>query len=420
MKRLIAIVILCGLLGVSGGRCFAEAGGKVRLFILKEDHLALVKKLWKAGDPVLKRSMDNLVGQAKKALKRGPYSVTDKKYPHPGGDQHDFLAYGAYFWPNPDTENGLPWVMRDGFSNPDAKMDWKAFHPMIRESWVLGLAYYYTGDGAFAEHAALLLRTWFIDKKTRMNPNVNYGKVIPGVVEGGYAVAGFGYGFRKIYDIAGILESSPAWTAADRKALGEWTRAFMKWSETTTYGRNEYVSKSNHSTFFHMTLALQAMYVGDGAKARETLGNYIRRRIPRHFAADGTQPYEMVRANNFDYHRCNLQIALDIAQMADRVEGIDAWNFKTEQGAGLRRSLEFLLPYLTGEKKWPHFKRHTFTISKYMRGRLMRRAALGYGDMLFEAAARKIIRKHGVSIINVTYPAAAVKTAKEKETTKAN
>lgn len=403
MKRLIVIVIVFGLV-VSAGRLFAEAGGKVRLFILKEEHLASVKKKWEAGDPVTKRAVEHLVKQAKKALKRGPYSVTHKKYPHPGGDQHDFLAYGAYFWPNPDTENGIPWIMRDGFSNPDARMDWKAFQPMVRATWVLGLAYYYTRDEAFAEHAALLLRTWFIDKETRMNPSVKYGKVIPGVVEGGYAVAGFGYGFRKIYDIAGILESSPAWTAADKKGLQQWTRAFMTWSETSRYGRNEYLSKSNHSTFFHMTLALQALYVGDESKARVTLKNYIHNRIPHHFAADGSQPYEIIRANNYDYHRCNLQIALDIAQMADRFDDLDAWNYKTAEGAGLRRSLEFLVPYFTGEKKWPYFKRHIFTISNYLRARLMRRAALGYRDGFFEKIADKIIREKGLSLLNVTYP----------------
>ena len=164
-----------------------------------------------------------------------------------------------------------------------------------------------------------------------------------------------------------------------------------------------------------MILAVQALYVGDEARAHETLKNYIYRRIPRHFAADGTQPYEIMRANSYDYHRCNLQIAMDIAQMADRYDDLDAWNFKTEAGAGLRRSLEFLVPYFTGEKKWPYFKRHTFTIPKYLRARLMRRAALGYGDMLFENAVKKIIRKYGLSLINVIYPREAIKVGKVLE-----
>lgn len=409
MKRLFVIAMLCGLLVVPFARLSAESGGKVRLFILNEEHLALVKKQWKSGDPETKRSIKGLVRQARKVLKRGPYSVTHKTFTLPGGDPHDFLAYGTYSWPNPDTETGIPWVMRDGFPNPDARVDWKAFEGMTRDSRLTALAYYYTGDETFAKHAALLLRTWFVDKKTRMNPSVNYGKVIPGVLEGGYAVAGFGYGFRKIYDAAGILESSPAWTTAHRAAFVEWTREFMKWSETSAYGKKEYLSKSNHSTFFHMILALQALYVGDETKARETLKNYIHKQIPRHFAADGTQPYEIVRANNYDYFRCNLQIALDIARMAENYEDIDAWNFKTEAGAGLRRSLEFLVPYFTGKEKWPYFKRHAFTISKYLRARLMRRAALGYNEKSFEEAAKKIIRKYGMSMINITYPAEAMK-----------
>ncbi len=34
----------------------------------------------------------------------------------------------------------------------------------------LGLAYYFSGDGKYAEHAGQLIRVWFLDKATRMNP----------------------------------------------------------------------------------------------------------------------------------------------------------------------------------------------------------------------------------------------------------
>lgn len=390
----------------------AEAGGKVRLFILKEAHLALSKALWKGGDKKAARDIRTLVQQAKKALGRGPYSVTHKKYRHPGGDQHDFLAYGAYYWPNPETKDGLPWVVRDGFPNPDAEMDWKEFNPMARESWLSALAYYFTGNEDYARHSAFLLRTWFIDEKTRMNPRVEYGKVIPGVMEGGYAVAGFGYGFRQVYDAAGILESSVSWSKADREAFQGWTRDFLKWSETSSPGKMEYYSKSNHSTFYHLIAAIQAMYVGDDEKARATIKNYIYERIPAHFKPDGTQPFEMVRANNFDYHRCNLEAAVDIAALAehytDRYPDIDAWGFTTKEGAGLRRSLEFLVSYLTGEKEWTYFKKHKFTIPRHHRARLLRRGALGYNDISFEKAVRKVNPTYGMYLVDLCYPKAAI------------
>jgi len=41
----------------------------------------------------------------------------------------------------------------------------------------LGIAYYLTGEEKYAKKAAEILRVWFLDPETRMNPNVNHGQV---------------------------------------------------------------------------------------------------------------------------------------------------------------------------------------------------------------------------------------------------
>jgi hypothetical protein len=389
---------------------FAEEGGNPRLFLLNADHLALAKRLWKAGNWEITFSMNEMIRHAKSALRRGPYTVTDKKYLPPSGDKHDFCAIMGYSWPNPDTEDGMPWIVRDGYLNLDVKMDWARIKPMGQEVGVLALAYYFTGRKEYAKHAALLLRTFFINETTRMNPNVNYGKIIPGVSKGGYTVAGFGYTFRQIYDAAGILESSPSWTGADKKALQQWTRQFMQWVETGPLGEIERKRDNNHGTFYDMITALQAMYLGDNAKAHATLQSYIDNRFSKQFKPDGTQPFAMKRVNNYDYHRCNLMIAFDIAQLADHFEDIDLWNYKTAEGAGLRKSVEFLIPYFARQKKWPYFRGDTFRIPPYARLSLLRRAAVGFTDPSFEKAARKIKGYNSLYILNLTHPSSAAVT----------
>ncbi|MGD2086268.1 MAG: alginate lyase family protein [Candidatus Aminicenantes bacterium] len=383
--------------------------GKPRMFLLKEEHLALTKRLWKQGDWLITQSMKKLLAKARGALKRGPYSVTEKKYLPPSGDKHDFLAYLAYSWPNPDSEDGLPWIIRDGYTNPDAAKDWVRMQAMARDARTLTLAYYFYGDERFAKHAALLLRTWFVDKNTRMNPNSRYSKITPGVNEkGGYAVAGFGYIFRKIYDAAGILESSLSWTDEDKKALQQWTRDFMKWVETTEYGEKERKRNNNHGTFYDMNVAVQAMYLKDMQKARESIKNYIEKRFSLQFLADGTQYYEMKRANNYDYHRCNLMIAFDIAQLADHFEDIDLWHYKTTEGASLRKSTEFLIPFFTGLEKWPYFAGNKFEIPGIPLWRLLLRAALGFKDYSFEYAADQVPGLNDIYLINLIYPRAVL------------
>ena len=60
----------------------------------------------------LRKSADEILGMP-------TYKVVDIKLPRPSGDMHDFVSMGPYWWPNSDTENGLPWVNRDGEVNPD-------------------------------------------------------------------------------------------------------------------------------------------------------------------------------------------------------------------------------------------------------------------------------------------------------------
>ncbi|KAF0369720.1 chondroitin AC/alginate lyase [Gigaspora margarita] len=47
------------------------------------------------------------------------YSVTLKPQLAPSNDPHDYLSLARYYWPNPKTENGIPYIVRDGYSNPE-------------------------------------------------------------------------------------------------------------------------------------------------------------------------------------------------------------------------------------------------------------------------------------------------------------
>jgi hypothetical protein len=286
-------------------------------------------------------------------------------------------------------------------------MDWDLLSLMANDVEDLAFAYYFTGNEAYANHAALLLRTWFIDKDTRMNPNMNYGKVIPGLREGGFAVAGFGMVIRRVYDGAGILESSSSWTNFDRKALKQWTKDFIRWMRNSPYGKKELKTKNNHATFYYSIWMLMSMYIDDYKGAKKALKNYMIKRLPMQFLPDGTQPFEMKRKNNYRYHLINLEAAFDIAQMADHLSNIDVWNYRTDQGAGLRMSTEYLVPYLTDQKNWGYFEEEVFKLPSCQRWALLRRGAIGFNDWTFEKAA-KMIKSECDPFIQLCYPEGAI------------
>ncbi len=61
-----------------------------------------------------KLAMDHLLNQAETALLAGPFTVTFDDLIPPSGDKHDYASMGPYWWPDPNTPDGLPYIRRDG------------------------------------------------------------------------------------------------------------------------------------------------------------------------------------------------------------------------------------------------------------------------------------------------------------------
>ena len=130
-------------------------------------------------------AVDSLKKMAGRAMMQGSFSVMQKKMMPPSGDKHDYYSLGPYWWPNPDTPDGLPYVRHDGIRNPEyADYDRRALGEMATSVFTLALAWFYTGHEPYADKSVELLRTWFLDPSTRMNPHLEYGQAIPGRTEG--------------------------------------------------------------------------------------------------------------------------------------------------------------------------------------------------------------------------------------------
>ncbi|MGH7816859.1 MAG: alginate lyase family protein, partial [Candidatus Binatia bacterium] len=98
---------------------FARSAESPRLFILNPADLHEAKKRLENNDPSLLPALGKLKRDADRALAVGQFAVTHKELTPPSGDRHDYLSIAPYWWPNPNTSSGLPYVRRDGEVNPE-------------------------------------------------------------------------------------------------------------------------------------------------------------------------------------------------------------------------------------------------------------------------------------------------------------
>lgn len=322
-------------------------------FGVRPSVLAEVKERLADPDPALK----NLIKDANKALKTSPPSVTAKPQPAPGGNKHDYMTAAPYYWPDPSKPDGLPYLRKDGKVNPEVRTDaydHQRLGTMATTVETLALAYHFTGNEAYAAHAAKCLRVWFLDPATRMNPHLKFAQAVPGKNTGRAAGVLEGRNLVTAGDAAGLMLGSKAWPADDHAALMKWMETYLDWLMASKIGRDEGSAANNHGTFYDVQVIGLALMLDRKDLARETAEAAKRKRIAAQIEPAGRQPRELTRTTSFGYSQFNLSALFALATLAEHA-GVDLWNYQTDDGRSISNALDFLLPYITNpEKKWPY------------------------------------------------------------------
>ena len=295
-----------------------------------------------------------LVREAEQALLAGPFSVMDKQRAAPSGDKHDFVSLAPYWWPDPARPGGLPYVRRDGEVNPESKRDTDdvPFGRMVGAVSTLAAAYRETTDERFASRAALLLRVWFLDPATRMNPNLDYGQGVPGHNTGRGAGIIATRRLVDVVDAARLLAASPAWTARDADGLRAWCSAYAAWLKTSRNGLEEAAAENNHGTWYEAQLTALLLYTGRDGEAKARF-DAAKRRLASQIEPDGRQPRELARTRSWSYSVMNLHGWFTVARLAGEA-GVDLWHYRTADGRSLRAAVDYLVPFARGDARWPH------------------------------------------------------------------
>jgi hypothetical protein len=382
---IISTILFC----VSSIAVAQEASTAPRTFIIDGEKLALTKRQIKKGDESFAAALAKLDSDARRALEQKPGSVITKAVSPPSGDKHDYLSQAPYFWPDPTKPGGLPYIRRDGERNPELLKitDHTALDQMEAAVRTLALAYYFKDNEEYAAKAAQLLRAWFLDPATRMNPNLEYAQFIPGVNTG----RGIGLietrGLVNVVDAVALLGGSKSWTAADKDGLENWFLKFWHWMQESKNGREENASKNNHGTFYDVQSISFALFVHHTADAHQIAETAKQKRVALQIEPDGSQPLELARTKSWSYSNMNLDGLLLLARLSQNV-GVDLWTYQTRDGRGIRRALEYLYPYAVEDRKWTFQQIEGFEAKVFFP--LLRQAAAHYLDQKFQAAVSKI------------------------------
>jgi hypothetical protein len=360
-----------------------------RVFLLDARHLLGTRQRIRDGDKHFDFALTQLRRDAQKAMSTATQSVVTKAATPPSGDKHDYMSQAPYFWPNPKTADHLPYIRRDGERNPEINKisDHQTMDRMVSAVETLALAYFFESDEVCAAKAAQLLRAWFVDSATRMNPNLQYAQAIPGVNTG----RGIGLietrGLTRVVDAIGLLGGSKAWTEPDQRNLEEWFAKFLQWMLESTNGRDEAAAKNNHGTYYDLQVSSFALFVGKRDLATHILETARAKRIATQIEPDGRQPLELVRTKAWSYSVGNLDGLMLLATLGERV-GVDLWNYHTADGRSIRRALDYLAPFAFGEKKWPDQQIGEWQPQTLFP--LIRRASRQYQDQQYQALKKKV------------------------------
>lgn len=333
--------------------------------------------------PAMKLAYNHLLEEAADAYTLGPFTVTDKTMTPPSGNKNDYLSISPYWWPDTSKENGMPWIRKDGKTNPASKTgatDSRRLTTFTRSVRALALAYYFSQDEKYANKAMEYLRVWFINPETRMNPNMNFGQSVPGKEKGRRSGVIDSRSFSdRLLDSLVILEDSPAWTKADEKGLKKWYTEYLKWLRTSELGvgpKGEASAENNHGSWYDLQVIGIAFYL-DKIQIVKEMAENGKMRIETQFSPRGEQPHELARTRGWWYSYYNLEALTQVAQVADNI-GVDLWNYKNEHGGSLLGGAKLLAEFHYQPQEWPYSKKKTPKVMRAMP--VYRKLALHTGD----------------------------------------
>jgi len=334
---------LCRLILLAAGLCFSTGCLSAR------HHVPCAKNL---STTVAQIDHDRILRLADSALQLKPQTITEFIATNSAGGPHDFFSQGDYYWPNTTNETGLPYVGHDGQTNTNNfELHRLAMRRMKDAVAALAAAYALTGDDKYVPRANELLRVFFLDEATRMNPNLDYAQAVLG------KQTGSSFGVIDTLHLAELpvairfLEKSPAFDPGVDKGMRQWFTDYIEWMLTATNGIKEMNALNNHSIAYFVQLASFTKFTGDEKDLELCRQRFKEVLFPNQMTNNGSFPRELARTKPYGYSIFQADNVSTLCVLLSTTNE-DFWKFQLPDGRTPKNAIDFIYPYLADKDKW--------------------------------------------------------------------
>jgi hypothetical protein len=298
-------------------------------------------ELFRNKDKSFIEKLNRLKIEAEKILNKETYSVTfHKTDPQSTTDVHDFYSKSPYYFVDPAGKA----FMKDGTRNPKIKedKDKEQLVKLLDDLKVLSIAYFYTKDERFAERARLLMDTWFINEKTKMNPNMNFAQIKPNSNQGTFSGIIESRELVCLPDVLFLLKDSKKVDANFVLSMRQWIKSYLYWLENSKLGKIASVQKNNQINYYNLQVCVFRLFTGTNVQeVRSMISNSTQDNIQHQINEKGEQTIELKRATPIGYSLFNLKAIALIALFSENIGGPDIWNYE-QNGSGIKSALIWL------------------------------------------------------------------------------
>jgi hypothetical protein len=220
--------------------------------------------------------------------------------------------------------------------DPRKTATWAAFGD-LRKMYALALAYRVTGHRAYLDKTTVYLFDWASTNIPRGDP-IDDTNLDPAI---------------EAYD---MIKGKLVW--GENKRIRNWLRRTAQAEIDAPYNQPGRATATNNWHSHRLKIVGEIAYaIGDVTLERYCV-EAIKAQIGRNLHADGASD-DFVTRDALHYHVYDLEPLLKLSIVLKRATGVDFYAYVAPSGSSIKKSVEWLLPYLDGRKTHAEFVNST-------------------------------------------------------------